>query len=258
LAALSQPSPQALSRTEHDSITHNKLVRKRTQAQQRSDSMAPPPGAGAGPQRRADGKQLMEVIRKSSLAYPVDAQGGAQGRMPGGMPEHGQPPLGNPGVGQGSPRLGHGSTALGQGQGQGQGSPGLGGRPPVGSPGPGGIHSPGPGPGPGVGARPRPGSAGGPGKQFAGSNRYSLTDPGAGGVPAGAGRGRPTSQEGRPGIGRLPSVQGVVAQEELGVSVSVSGGGGPVKRPGSGKGPTTFAEMGIQGAKAEDKECRIM
>jgi hypothetical protein len=71
--------------------------------------MAPPPGAGAGPQRRADGKQLMEVIRKSSLAYPVDAQGDAQGRMPGGMPEYGQPPLGNLGVGQGSPRLGQGS-----------------------------------------------------------------------------------------------------------------------------------------------------
>ena len=59
LAALSQPSPQVLSRMEHDSIMHNKLVRKRTQAQQRSDSMVPPPGAGAGPQRRADGKELI-------------------------------------------------------------------------------------------------------------------------------------------------------------------------------------------------------
>ena len=59
LAALSQPSLQALSHTEHDSITHNKLVRKCTQAQQRSESMVPPPGVGAGPQRRADGKELI-------------------------------------------------------------------------------------------------------------------------------------------------------------------------------------------------------
>jgi hypothetical protein len=59
LAALSQLSPQALSHMEHDSITHNKLVRKRTQAQQCSESMVPPPGAGAGPQHRADGKELI-------------------------------------------------------------------------------------------------------------------------------------------------------------------------------------------------------
>jgi hypothetical protein len=59
LVVLLQPSPQALSRMEHDSITHNKLVRKCTQAQQRSESMVPPPGAGAGPQRRADGKELI-------------------------------------------------------------------------------------------------------------------------------------------------------------------------------------------------------
>jgi len=37
LAALSQPSPQILSRQEHDSITDDKLVRKRTIAKQRSD-----------------------------------------------------------------------------------------------------------------------------------------------------------------------------------------------------------------------------
>ena len=37
LAALSQPSPHVLSRQEHDSITDDKLVRKRTMAKQRSD-----------------------------------------------------------------------------------------------------------------------------------------------------------------------------------------------------------------------------
>lgn len=35
-------------------------------------------------------------------------------------------------------------------------------------------------------------------------------------------------------------------------------GGGTVVAPKPSKGPTTFAEMGIQGAKAEDKECVIM
>jgi len=31
----------------------------------------------------------------------------------------------------------------------------------------------------------------------------------------------------------------------------------PPQRP-AGKGPTTFAEMGIQGVKLEEKECVIM
>jgi len=39
LVALSQPSPRALSRQEHDSITDDKLVRKRTMAKQRSDDV---------------------------------------------------------------------------------------------------------------------------------------------------------------------------------------------------------------------------
>ena len=59
LVALLQPSLQALSHTEHDSIMHNKLVRKHTQAHQRFESMVPPLGVGVGPQRRADGKELI-------------------------------------------------------------------------------------------------------------------------------------------------------------------------------------------------------
>lgn len=43
LSALSQTSPQGLSRQEHDAITENKLVRKRTQAKQRSDAQGQPP-----------------------------------------------------------------------------------------------------------------------------------------------------------------------------------------------------------------------
>jgi len=40
--------------------------------------------------------------------------------------------------------------------------------------------------------------------------------------------------------------------------VTVGLGGGQVHAPKPSKGPTTFAEMGFQGAKAEDKECVVM
>ena len=43
-------------------------------------------------------------------------------------------------------------------------------------------------------------------------------------------------------------------QAPLGIGV----GGGVVHPAKPSKGPTTFAEMGFQGAKAEDKECIIM
>ena len=46
LAALSQPSPQALSRTEHNHLTESKLVRSRTQAKQRSDAAGAQPPSG--------------------------------------------------------------------------------------------------------------------------------------------------------------------------------------------------------------------
>ncbi|KAI0001217.1 hypothetical protein BJV77DRAFT_973060 [Russula vinacea] len=57
LAALSQPAPAALSRQEHDNLTETTLVRKRTQAKQRSDA------------RRSNGQQVVANIRKNSLAH---------------------------------------------------------------------------------------------------------------------------------------------------------------------------------------------
>ncbi|TFY58573.1 hypothetical protein EVG20_g8092, partial [Dentipellis fragilis] len=66
LAALSQPAPQSLSRQEHDSLTETTLVRKRTQAKQRSDARGPAtqPAPGGGGQQ-----QVMAHVRKASLAY---------------------------------------------------------------------------------------------------------------------------------------------------------------------------------------------
>ena len=67
LAALSQPAPASLSRQEHDNLTETTLVRKRTQAKQRSDARGP----GAGPRHggRQNGQQVVANIRKNSLAY---------------------------------------------------------------------------------------------------------------------------------------------------------------------------------------------
>ncbi|KAJ7059795.1 hypothetical protein C8F01DRAFT_1254702 [Mycena amicta] len=45
LRALQQPTPQMLGRSEHDALTENKLVRKRTQARIRSEGVGAGPGA---------------------------------------------------------------------------------------------------------------------------------------------------------------------------------------------------------------------
>src|SRR6266852_174847 len=74
LAALSRPAPAALSRQEHDNLTETTLVRKRTQAKQRSDARGP----GVGPRHggRQNGQQVVANIRKNSIAYhPGPSQG---------------------------------------------------------------------------------------------------------------------------------------------------------------------------------------
>ncbi|KZT18804.1 HCP-like protein [Neolentinus lepideus HHB14362 ss-1] len=67
LAALSQPAPQALSRQEHDALTESQLVRKRTQAKQRSDAR---PGARPQPSP-GNVQQVVEVIRRNSIMQPA-------------------------------------------------------------------------------------------------------------------------------------------------------------------------------------------
>ncbi|KAF8875033.1 hypothetical protein BD779DRAFT_1678416 [Infundibulicybe gibba] len=240
LVALSQPSPQALSRQEHDTITDVKLVRKRTQAKQRSEALPAPGlpypgttqggpggyggpgpaqgyGGRPGPQHRPDGRQVVDNVRKSSMMAPAFPSGpgpgapSAQaGRLPS-MPEYPQS-----------------------------------------------YSPPGTANSTGVGPRPKP-------QQFPGSNRYTLTDspvpPGGPGAPGPAqGGGRTQSPGGRPaGAGRGG---GRIVSGGTGAGGPPPAAPAPVSTPKPAKpgkpGPTTFAEMGIQGAKAEEKECVIM
>jgi len=195
LAALNQPSPQALSRQEHDTITEAKLIRKRTQAKQRSD-VATGGNPSPLPQTGTNGRQVIEVVRKNSVNYDPGPTQGATA----------------PGLGPIRERRGSASVAV-------QNS--------------------------------SPGSdfTGGPQlRAYPNSHRYTLTDmpsqgpaSGIGGHAQSLGGGRPA---GRPPASRLQS------SGNLSTEPSPS-------RP-SKTGPTTFAEMGITAAKAEDKECVIM
>ncbi|KAK1219387.1 hypothetical protein PQX77_017912 [Marasmius sp. AFHP31] len=260
LAALQQPTPQSLSRAEHDNITENKLVRTRTQAKQKSEAQKvrdgymertnqppsmpgmPQPGGYGGPQPgppqqqhyRRDSKQVVELIRKNTLGSsgppgpPGPGRHGPHGRYPT------EPPPGPPHP--------HHQGSLPP---QGYGSPSL-----------------------------------GPPKQFANANRYTLTDPGSGSAnsspassPAPMHAQLPGGRPPHPGHpGRVPSAGPGISG---GYGPRPGSSGGPGSRPGSAggpgphgneaapprpkpSGPQTFAEMGIQGAKAEDKECVIM
>ncbi|KDQ32200.1 hypothetical protein PLEOSDRAFT_1111124 [Pleurotus ostreatus PC15] len=243
LNALTGPTAQPLSRQEHDSITEVKLVRKRTQAKQRSearptsndsflDSYSRPSGD------YGNGQSVIENIRKNSLSmpegyHPPSLSQPQHGRMPS-VPEnntyglqHSPPPMQSPLPG---------------------GGPGQ--RPP-------------PAAGPGVGLRPQPAG----GRQYPAAQRYTLTDPGAasGSPPPGQ---RPTSSGGRapshsprPSPARIPSGGGY-GEDAGGMGGGPGFGGGGTSqastRPNKQTGASTFAEMGFQGAKVEDKECVIM
>ncbi|TFK63725.1 HCP-like protein [Pluteus cervinus] len=314
LKELTKPEgPQALSRQEHDSITENKLVRKRTQAKQRSDTVGgpnaggypPPPGYGAGrgqpqpqqqphqpqPHQRKDSQQVVEMIRQNSMQ---------------GYPSHPsqQPPPHLQGGGGRHPHHAHTvSTSSSSSSSDQQRLPS--------GPGTGGGGGPGPG-GPGGGRLPtmqeerpygnpsRPQTAGSTSsssshqQHFPGANRYQLSDapaPGEFGSSPGGGRGRPPGGGAGTPVGQRPpgTGRGRGVHVSGGVGVGVGGPGGPGRGGGSpplgppsgagagggfgggagggggGGGPppkkqgaTTFAELGFQGAKAEDKECVIM
>lgn len=85
------------------------------------------------------------------------------------------------------------------------------------------------------------------GRTYPNQHRYTLTDSGSG-QSIFPGSTRPQSTVSRPSSrppnGRVPS--GPIPTNELATA-----------RP-TKAGPTTFAEMGIQGAKAEEKDCVIM
>jgi len=80
LGVLSQPSPQALSRQEHDNITESKLVRKRTQAKQRSERES-----GVIPRASIEeSQQVVDVIRRNSVVrhHAPASSAGSSGLTP--------------------------------------------------------------------------------------------------------------------------------------------------------------------------------
>ncbi|KAF8643382.1 hypothetical protein AX16_009052 [Volvariella volvacea WC 439] len=240
LAALNSDEGHALSRQEHDAITETKLVRKRTQARQRSDTLPPgqqqPPGAypsGPGPQQPGqpprgslDGRQVVDMVRRNSVkqqGYGYNSGGAAAGgRLPPVQEQPGPSPGPSPGMPEPEPHR----------------------------------HSTSPGPGP------RP-SAGSPQPQhFPGANRYQLSDtpvPSGSGGASSPGPGRGAGP--RPGRGRGNYIDGGYSRPP---PSSGSNPGSPPPEPQSPTagpkkpGPATFAEMGIHGVKAEDKDCVIM
>lgn len=199
IAALNQIVPQALSRQEHDTITETQLVRTRTQARERSS---------AQPRMSVeDGRQVMEMARKSSIARqqspPQVMTSLAERSSPSAVPQQ-LPPQ------QQQPQ-----------------------------------------------------------RQFVGQHRYTLVDPGSG--SATPSRQQSPSQQPQPqpqpayarAAGRPPGQRQGSAPPQ-GQPPQAQGSPGDraptpqAARPTGPKPPTTFAEMGIQGAKLEEKECVIM
>lgn len=225
LTALEQSVPQSLSREQHNVITEDKLVRKRTMAKQRSEqqsptaplnSIPPEPQPQQQPPQPQQHQQIMHLARRTSMIRPS------------------QPPRTS------------GTQELLQ---------------------------------PGSSPRPRPQQAGT--QQYSNLNRYTLTDnpvpsnslP----VPRNASPARPGSAGNQPTAGRYGR-GGKAVSGGVGVSTPPqSQSPGPITgsphadAPESApldssappaqrlhRGPSTFAEMGIQGVKLEEKDCVIM
>ncbi|KAJ3865389.1 HCP-like protein [Lentinula novae-zelandiae] len=220
LAALSQPAPQVLSRSEHDEITESKLVRSRTRAKERSEAQMVRDGYLAGqpqpqpqfqgqgsPSRRRDSRQVVDLIRKNTLGIPPLTPNPNPNLRPTPRPG-GQP--GGPNAGQAYPTANRYTLV----------DPGSGSAPRSDSR----SNSRSPSTGPGGG---RPPPRRGPSGGIVVSGGVSTTS-------------NPTSSNSGPGtpVGAPPPA-----------------GATAPPRP---TGPQTFAEMGISGAKAEDEKCVIM
>ncbi|EIN13641.1 HCP-like protein [Punctularia strigosozonata HHB-11173 SS5] len=250
LAALAQD--QSLSRQEHDVLTENTLVRKRTQAKQRSD--ARPGAAPARTQQAAEGQRIVNVIRQNSLAQPP-APGPAPFPAPAAGPSsaHTSPSLAPaqvPPLGYQQRRPSHADTAsppapLGATQGPEPRRP---------------SHAD-TSPDPASFARPNPPRA------HPNAHRYTLADPGFGSAPPPGAPGPGRAQSPGQGPPREQSPAFRPPGQRPGREQSATPGGQPQQRPNAGSpapdrpkpaGPTTFAEMGIQSGKLEDKECIIM
>ncbi|KAL5521461.1 hypothetical protein ACEPAF_2209 [Sanghuangporus sanghuang] len=221
LTELKKGSTLALTRQEHEVITENKLVRKRTQAKARSDAS----GAHhpAVPVRRGDANQVLEGIRKNSLQpQPRHSSLGAAAG-------HQSPPPPMPAM----PTM-----------------PSMQAMPNASGPTPASIPQD-----PAARLRDRP--------------RYSLVDPGSkpsSPSPPGAGPHRVASASGGGAGGRLPSgsapggySQGLAPNLQRPVGQTPSLAASPPESKPAGRAKyNTFEEMGVQGGRAEDKDCVIM
>lgn len=236
LSALSQPAPQALSRQEHNNLTETTLVRKRTQAKQRSDARGPVGGQRHG--GRPNSQEVVANIRKNSVVRRPGPTGPSAG------PD--QPSADMYPIDEGYPQR-RPPQQVPFGNSDGGGAGGFGYRPP-----------------------PQPAGVG------AGASGYSPpsqpqaflprgSSPAPGGYPSpripsqqvqqqyGQPQGRRPSQ---PSVGPAPGAPGRRPQAASG------SGPGPVSepppRPIPAKGPSTFQEMGFESQKLEEKDCVIM
>lgn len=263
LSALSQPTPSALSRQEHDNLTETTLVRKRTQAKQRSDARGP----GAGPRHggRQNGQRVLEIIRKNSLAYQAGPRQGYPSSSSSPAPARYNNAASEGYFNQRPPQAPVGS------------SPGSSGD----------IYRP---PTTGPGSLPDPSGYVPPQRQQqplqASQPQYTPPAPQGptnypvppGGYPSPRmpilrppsqpqmGTPGPSGQHGRNRTGRRSSASGPPGmassqqtQQGRVRTPSPPEPSAPVARPpAAGKGPATFQEMGYQSSKLEDKDCVIM
>lgn len=260
LAALSKPAPAALSRQEHDNLTETTLVRKRTQAKQRSDARGPAAGPRHG---RQNGQQVVANVRKNSLAHrPGPSQGYPPSSGPVALAQYDsapeylnqrpqQAPLSSsPGPSGGlnrPPPTAPFPDPSGFIPPQRQQQPLPASQPQYSPPAPQGPPN-GPGPGPGPGGYPSP--------RISTYRPPSQPQLGMPGPPGQYGRTRPgrvSSGSGLPPPGVPPQVQ----QSRI-RTPSPPGPAEPPARPPPGKGPATFEEMGYKSSKLEDKDCVIM
>ena len=276
LAELSQPDPNSLSRQQHEVLTETTLVRKRTQAKQRSDA------SGQRPVGRPDGRKIMENVRKGSSLMPVAPENNHPPLMPStpSMPSMPQQQQQKPPQQQQPPppqqqQQQQQQQPPQQQQPKPQKQQSLASTPqPVSQSSPQPAYPP--------GQRPLPGGF----KPFGNAQRYTLTDPGSrpGSVQGSGGTGsvspnkagspepgrRPTHQQTRPPV-QPPSQPG----PELGSQPKPKQSHSPqpiistLPPPGTGfdQGPhaqkpykvaQTFQEMGITTAKVEERDCVIM
>jgi len=217
LSALSTPSGQSLSREEHDTITETKLVRRRTQAAQRSENqpLSPPwdgksfPAAQATAPSIRDGKMVLDGIRKNSLAPPSPQ-----------APSQAPPPLAAPAGAQAKRFTLVDATS-----------------PPL-----------------GPNSNNNTKRTASPGRRLRKTSEHNNANNTASGRFGGGGRAPSPAKNSRPKL----HLDDVPSEPHTVPPVTGAGPSDDSATPGTGKYPTTFAEMGFHGVKAEEKECIIM